>query len=89
MKKQETELCIALSTAEAEYIALSAAAPESVWVKQFLSDLGPPTQPITLFEDNQSAIAMTRNLVSWTSETHRHKVSLCERASSIQQQLLT
>ena len=35
-KKQS---CVALSTAEAEYIALSAAAQESIWLKQLTSEL--------------------------------------------------
>ena len=36
-KKQH---CVALSTAEAEYLALSAATQEVVWLRQFLNDLG-------------------------------------------------
>ena len=60
--KSKKQSCEALSTAEDEYTALSASAQESIWLRQLLSDLGkPPTQPITLFEGNQSAIAMTRN----------------------------
>ena len=54
--------CVALSTSEAEYIALSGAAQECIWLRQLLSDLGkPPTGPTTLYEDNQSTINMTKN----------------------------
>jgi len=54
--------CVALSTAEAEYVALASAAQEAVWLRQLMSELGnAPTGPTTLFEDNQSAIAMTKN----------------------------
>ena len=57
-KKQS---CIALSTSEAKYIALSANAQECVWLRQLLYDLGkPPMHSITLFEDNQSTIAMIK-----------------------------
>ncbi len=58
-KKQK---CVALSTAEAEYVALSSAAQESVWLRQLMTELGSgPETPTLIFEDNQSAIAMTKN----------------------------
>ena len=58
-KKQK---CVALSTAEAEYVALSSAAQESIWLRQLITELGsPPEEPTLIFEDNQSAIAMTKN----------------------------
>ncbi len=44
------------------YVALSAAAQEAMWLKQRMSELTTSNdQPITIFEDNQSAIAMTHN----------------------------
>lgn len=56
--KSKKESCVVLSTAEAEYIALSSAAQESVWLRQFTSELGCPTKgQITIFEDNQSALS--------------------------------
>jgi len=51
----------ALSTAEAELIALCAGAQEEVWISQILSEtqLRPPT--ITnIYQDNQSTISMTK-----------------------------
>lgn len=58
-KKQTT---VALSTAEAEYVALSSAAQEAVWLRRLSTELGsPPKSPTVIFEDNQSAIAMARN----------------------------
>lgn len=58
-KKQK---CVALSTAEAEYVALSSAAQESVWLRQLMTELGStPDKPTLILEDNQSAIAMTKN----------------------------
>jgi hypothetical protein len=54
---------VALSTAEAEYIALSSAAQETVWIRRLITELGnEPEGPTTLMEDNQSAIAMAKNL---------------------------
>ena len=58
-RKQST---VALSTAEAEYIALSTAAQECVWFKKLLSELADqPDGPVTILEDNQSSIAMAKN----------------------------
>ena len=53
---------MALSTAEAEYIALSAATQEALWMRQLLTNLSVTVEkPITIYEDNQSAIAMSKN----------------------------
>jgi len=58
-KKQDT---VALSTAEAEYVALSCAAQECVWMRRLNSELGNlPEGPTTILEDNQSSIAMAKN----------------------------
>ncbi len=60
--RSKKQSCVALSAAEAEYVALSAAAQEAMWLKQLMSELTTSNdQPITIFEDNQSAIAMTHN----------------------------
>ncbi len=52
------ETCVALSTAEAEYVVLASAA---VWMGQLTTELGIQPEAITIFEDNQSAISMTKN----------------------------
>ena len=58
-RKQST---VALSTAEAEYVALSTAVQECMWMQRLLSELGnPPDGPTTILEDNQSSIAMAKN----------------------------
>ena len=60
--RSKKQSCVALSTAEAEYIALSSAAQEAVWLRQLTAELeSPPEMATTIFEDNQSAIAMTKN----------------------------
>ncbi len=52
---------IALSTAEAEYVSLSAAAQEAVWLKKLMSELKQTlTEPLVLNEDNQGAIAIAK-----------------------------
>ncbi|KAI0984565.1 hypothetical protein GJ496_011917 [Pomphorhynchus laevis] len=48
-----------LSTAEAEYVALSVATQEVQWLRQVLADIGEQcNEPTTIFEDNQPAIAI-------------------------------
>ncbi len=61
--KSQKQRCVALSTAEAEYVALASAAQESVWLKQLISELtnNDTSEKILIYEDNQSAIAMAKN----------------------------
>ena len=58
-KRQDT---ISLSTTEAEYIALSHAAKEAIWIRNFISEIfGSVTEPILINSDNQSAIALAKD----------------------------
>ena len=67
-KKQAS---IALSTAEAEYIALCATAQEVVWLRRLLSELGEDQEAATeVFEDNQGTIAMSKNPVNHNRTKH-------------------
>ena len=60
--RSKKQSCTALSTAEAEYMALSSAAQEAIWMRELNSDLrNPQSQPTVIFEDNQSAISMAKN----------------------------
>ena len=62
---------VALSTSEAEYVALSSATQEAVWLRKLLSDLGvAPDEPTVLMEDNQGAIAIARNPVAHARTKH-------------------
>ena len=59
---EKKQSCIALSTAEAECMALSSAAQEAVWMRELNSDsLNQLSEPTLIFEDNQSAICMAKN----------------------------
>ena len=58
-KRQET---ISLSTTEAEYIALTHASKEAIWIRNFLSEIfGKMADPILVYSDNQSAIALAKD----------------------------
>jgi hypothetical protein len=60
--RSKKQSCVAISTAEAEYIALASAAQEAVWMQQLIGDLEQKSEkPMLIYEDNQSAICMTKN----------------------------
>jgi hypothetical protein len=68
--QQETGL-IAQSTAEAEYIAASAASREAVWLRKLLSDLfSSELEPTVIHCDNQSCIKLTENPVFHDRSKH-------------------
>ena len=59
-KKQRT---VALSSTEAEYMALTETTQEAVWLKAFSYELGEMKndEAVKIYEDNQGSIALTRN----------------------------
>lgn len=57
-RKQST---VALSTAEAEYAALSSATQEALWLKHLLTELIEDPGPVCIFEDNQATIQIAKN----------------------------
>jgi len=49
--------CVALSSTEAEYIALAEACQEAVWLRNLLEDFNEKQeQPTIIFEDNKAAL---------------------------------
>jgi hypothetical protein len=53
--------CVALSSTEAEFIALSEACQEAGWIKNLLSDMGIELKkPMKIFEDNQSVLKLIK-----------------------------
>ena len=62
---------VALSTAEAEYIALSSATQEIIWLRRLLTDLhSKPHGPTELKEDDQGAIAIAKNPITHNRTKH-------------------
>jgi hypothetical protein len=67
-KKQTT---VAWSSMEAEYIALGSAGKEAVWLSIMDQELGfHDGKPVTIFEDNQPAIALAKNPTSHARTKH-------------------
>nr|GEW54883.1 retrovirus-related Pol polyprotein from transposon TNT 1-94 [Tanacetum cinerariifolium] len=54
---------VALCTIEAEYIALTEAAKEGIWLKGLIGDLGFPQDQATVFCDSMSAICLNKDKV--------------------------
>jgi hypothetical protein len=52
---------VATSTCEAEYMSLSEAAKEGIWLESFIGELGENKKGFTLLCDNQGAIALAEN----------------------------
>ena len=53
--------CVALSTIEAEFIAIIEACKELLWLKKFLQELGLKQERYVLHCDSQSAIHLSKN----------------------------
>ncbi|GJY36811.1 reverse transcriptase domain-containing protein [Tanacetum coccineum] len=68
-KKQD---CIAMSSAEAEYLALSASCAQVMWMRTHLKDYGFNYNKIMLYCDSQSAIAILCNLMQHSRTKHIH-----------------
>ncbi len=67
-QKQAT---VALSTAEAEYVALGSATQEAIWLRRLMTDLNiEQIKPTVIREDNQGAIAMAKNPIGHKRTKH-------------------
>jgi hypothetical protein len=90
--KSFVQRCVALSTCEAEYIALASATKEAVWLQRLLRELGTDQESVTIFEDNQGAIALASNAVVNQRSKHidvrYHFVRDCVLAGVVQLEYL-
>jgi hypothetical protein len=66
-KNQRT---VALSSTEAEHMALSDGAKEALYLQNLLAELGLKTAPVDLFNDNQGAQELVRNPVHHSRTKH-------------------
>ena len=67
-KKQSV---VALSSTEAEYIALCSAAQETVWLRKLFADVDmAQPEPTTVYEDNQGAICLSKNPTNHSRTKH-------------------
>nr|GEZ31276.1 copia protein [Tanacetum cinerariifolium] len=66
-KKQD---CTAMSTAEAEYVSLSACCAQVIWMRTQLLDYGYKYNRIPMYSDSKSAIAISCNPVQHSKAKH-------------------
>ena len=60
--KSKGQTHVALSTAEAEYVALASVIQGAIWIQRLLSNLKETSNNSTIiYEDNQSAICLAKN----------------------------
>lgn len=64
------QACVSLSSMEAEYVALSEACQELLWLRRLMEDLGQAQQCTTIFEDNQSCLSFINT--ERTSKRSKH-----------------
>ncbi|KAG8633742.1 hypothetical protein MANES_18G144261v8 [Manihot esculenta] len=77
-RKKQTS--VALSTAEAEYIATESCVVQILWMKQQLNDSGIKVDHMLIKCDNISDINLTKNPVRYSRETCRDQISLYKRS---------
>ena len=69
---QQKQTFVALSTAKAEYIALSVAVCEAVWLRKLLTNLfDHEMDPTIIHCDNQSCVKLSENLVFHDRSKHK------------------
>ena len=62
---------VAVSTAEAEYMAAAAAVKEALWLRTLLSELGVCSLgPVTLLTDNQASLSLLKHPISSQRSKH-------------------
>ena len=66
-KKQNS---VAISTAEAEYVAAASCCAQLLWIKQQLSDFGLKIEQVPIFCNNTSAINIAKNPVQHKRTKH-------------------
>ena len=68
--RSQLQKVVALSSTEAEYISMSEAIREGVWLKGLAEELGFGQETVDIFCDSQSAIALSKNAVFHERSKH-------------------
>jgi hypothetical protein len=61
---------VAVSTAEAEYMAAAAAVKEALWLRKLLSDFGKGIPTVSIYGDNQAAIKLLKHPIASLRSKH-------------------
>jgi transposase InsO family protein len=61
---------VAVSTAEAEYMAAAFAVKEALWLRKLMADLGLGMKPVKIYGDNQSALKLIKHPIASLRSKH-------------------
>ena len=61
---------VALSTAEAEYMAAADAVKEALWLRKLLMDFNQPIGPVPIYGDNQGALKLLKHPIASARSKH-------------------
>jgi hypothetical protein len=68
--QSKLQKCVALSTTEAEYVAMTEAGKEMLWLKRFLQELGMKQEKYVIHCDSQSALDLSKNAMYHSRTKH-------------------
>ncbi|KAI4299912.1 hypothetical protein L6164_033332 [Bauhinia variegata] len=68
--QSKLQKCVALSSTKAEYIAITEAGKELLWMKRFLQELDLNQERYVVHSDSQSAIHLSKNLTFYSRSKH-------------------
>ena len=68
--QSKLQKCVALSTTEAKFIAITEACKEELWLKKYLQELGSKQEKYVLYCDSQSAIHLSKNSTFLSRSKH-------------------
>ena len=68
--QSKLQKCVALSTTEAEYIAITEGCKEALWMRKFLEELGLKQEKYGVYNDSQSAIHLSKNSTFHSRSKH-------------------
>lgn len=81
--------CIALSTAEAEFVSMCEAAKDAIYFKELFLELGVNIDNIKIFNDNQSALALSGSGYRFSNRTKHIGVRFYFVKNLIEQGVIT
>jgi len=61
---------VAVSTAEAEYMAAAQAVNEALWLRKLIADIKIPLKTIQMYTDNQAALTLLKNPIASARSKH-------------------
>ena len=70
ISQQVLQDCTSISTTEAEYVAMSEACKEAIWLARLVGELGLRQMMLVLHCDSQSAITLAKNLLFHERRKH-------------------